>query len=246
VEGEVTQRRAYPSWNSCRLNSDKQVEWKDWLHISIQEKNTSMKDVNHNRSDQLNRLGPVHVPNGYPFPCFFVSLCPFSPFLYFLMPIFSFPLWIHKENSLIGYSHHSIKPLYWVLVKNDEHRDSFPHIRYLPQQLQFSFPPPPAAFLHHLFPFLTIHFLFHAISINCHTPTAYFLVYAVTIISITSTSVFVTATSASVYQHFWPQNPSILPRTHMELTGILQDSFLHSTWKVISFGLLLLLCPLPL
>jgi hypothetical protein len=38
-----------PSWDPCRLNSDKRVERKDRLYIGIQENNTSMKDIMHNR-----------------------------------------------------------------------------------------------------------------------------------------------------------------------------------------------------
>jgi hypothetical protein len=34
-----------------RLNRKKQTEWQDQLHIGIQEENTSMKDVKHDRSD---------------------------------------------------------------------------------------------------------------------------------------------------------------------------------------------------
>jgi hypothetical protein len=52
-----------------------------------------MKDVKHDGSDQLNRLGPVRVPDGYPFPPFPLFSMPlFLLFLYFLMPILSFPL----------------------------------------------------------------------------------------------------------------------------------------------------------
>jgi hypothetical protein len=75
---------------------------KDQLHISIQEKNTSMKNVNHNGSDQLNRLGPAHVPDGYPFPCSIcvpVSLSPFSLFSYahFLIPFVNMQReWSHR------------------------------------------------------------------------------------------------------------------------------------------------------
>jgi hypothetical protein len=83
----------------------------------------------------------------------------------------------------------------------------------------FTFPLLPTAFLHRLFLFLTIYFLFCTLSIECHVPTAYFIVYAIAVIN----------------WHFWPQNPSILPRTHPELTRMLWDSFLYSTWKVISF-----------
>jgi hypothetical protein len=46
------------------------MEWQDQLHIGIQENNTNMKDMKHNKSDEINRLGPVHVPDKYPFPPF--------------------------------------------------------------------------------------------------------------------------------------------------------------------------------
>jgi hypothetical protein len=68
-----------------RLNSDKLMEWQDQLYIGIQEKNNSIKDVKHDGSDQLNRLGPVCVPNRYPSPyflCFYFPLFPFSIFSY--------------------------------------------------------------------------------------------------------------------------------------------------------------------
>jgi hypothetical protein len=39
------------SWDLYRLNSDKQVEQQDRLHIGIQEKNTSMKDIKHDGSN---------------------------------------------------------------------------------------------------------------------------------------------------------------------------------------------------
>jgi hypothetical protein len=70
-------KESRPSWDLRRLNSDKRTEWQDQRHIGIQEENTSMKDVKRDGSDQLNILGPAHVPNGYPFPPF---------------PLFSFPL----------------------------------------------------------------------------------------------------------------------------------------------------------
>jgi hypothetical protein len=65
------------------------MEQQDQLHIGIQEENTSMKDMKRNESDQLNKLGPAHVPNGYPFlpfplfslpliPLVFIFLCPSS------------------------------------------------------------------------------------------------------------------------------------------------------------------------
>jgi hypothetical protein len=44
-------KKSRPSQDPCRLNSDKRTEWQDQLHIGIQEKNTSMKDVKHNRSE---------------------------------------------------------------------------------------------------------------------------------------------------------------------------------------------------
>jgi hypothetical protein len=51
----------------------------------------SMEDMNYNGSDRLDRPGPVHVPDGYPFPCSLcipVSLSPFYLFYYahFLIP----------------------------------------------------------------------------------------------------------------------------------------------------------------
>jgi hypothetical protein len=52
------------------------MEWQDQLYIGIQEENTSMKDMKHNGSNQLNRLGPVHVPDRYPFPLFPLSSMP--------------------------------------------------------------------------------------------------------------------------------------------------------------------------
>jgi hypothetical protein len=45
------QKESRLSWDPHRLNSDKQTEQQDQLHIGIQEKNTSMKDIKHNRSD---------------------------------------------------------------------------------------------------------------------------------------------------------------------------------------------------
>jgi hypothetical protein len=42
--------KSRPSQDLHRLNSDKRAEWQDQLHIGIQEKNTSTKDVKHNRS----------------------------------------------------------------------------------------------------------------------------------------------------------------------------------------------------
>jgi hypothetical protein len=39
------------SQDPCRLNSDKRMEQQDRLHIGIQEKNPSMKDIKHDRSD---------------------------------------------------------------------------------------------------------------------------------------------------------------------------------------------------
>jgi hypothetical protein len=80
-------KESRPSWDPCRLNSDKQTEWQDQLHMGIQEENTSMKDVKCDRSDQLNRLGPAHVPNGYPFPPFPLFSLPFIPlFFVFFCP----------------------------------------------------------------------------------------------------------------------------------------------------------------
>jgi hypothetical protein len=78
-----------PSRDPHGLNSDKRAERQDQLHISIQEKNTSMKDIMHDGSAQLNRLGPTRIPI-HLIPFIFTS--PYSPFLYFRMPILSFPL----------------------------------------------------------------------------------------------------------------------------------------------------------
>jgi hypothetical protein len=47
-------KKSRPSWNPHRLNSDKRTERQDRLHISIQEENTSMKDMKCDGSDQLN------------------------------------------------------------------------------------------------------------------------------------------------------------------------------------------------
>jgi hypothetical protein len=44
-------KKSRPSQDLHRLNSDKQVEWQDRLHIGIQEKNTSMKDIKHDGSN---------------------------------------------------------------------------------------------------------------------------------------------------------------------------------------------------
>jgi hypothetical protein len=80
-------KESIPSQDSHRLNSDKQMEWQDQLYISIQERNTSMKDVKHNSSNQINRLDPARVPDGYPFPLFPSSSMPLIPFFFiFLCP----------------------------------------------------------------------------------------------------------------------------------------------------------------
>jgi hypothetical protein len=80
-------KKSRPSRDPHRLNSDKRTEWQDRLHISIQEENTSMKDVKHDRSNQLNRLGPARVLDGYPFPPFPLFLIPLIPlFFMFLYP----------------------------------------------------------------------------------------------------------------------------------------------------------------
>jgi hypothetical protein len=72
-----------------RLNSNKRAERQDRLHIGIQEKNTSMKDIKHDGSARLNRLGPAHVPNGYPFSSFPLFSLPLIPlFLIFICPSF--------------------------------------------------------------------------------------------------------------------------------------------------------------
>jgi hypothetical protein len=86
-------KESRPSRDPHRLNSDKQTEWQDQLHIGIQEGNASMKDVKHDRSDQLNRLGPACVPNGYPFP-------PFPLFSIPLIPLFLCP----SSHSLCKYT----------------------------------------------------------------------------------------------------------------------------------------------
>jgi hypothetical protein len=44
-------KKSRPSRDPHRLNSDKRMERQDLLHIGIQEKNTSMKDVKHNGSN---------------------------------------------------------------------------------------------------------------------------------------------------------------------------------------------------
>jgi hypothetical protein len=65
------------------------AEQQDRLHIGIQKKNTSMKDVTHDGSARLNRLGPVCVPHEYPFSSFHLFLLPLIPlFLIFICPSF--------------------------------------------------------------------------------------------------------------------------------------------------------------
>jgi hypothetical protein len=82
-------KESRPSRDLCRLNSDKRMERQDWLYISIQEKNTSMKDAKHDGSARLNRLGPAHVPNGYPFSSFSLFSLPLIPLcLIFICPSF--------------------------------------------------------------------------------------------------------------------------------------------------------------
>jgi hypothetical protein len=77
------------SWDPRRLNSDKLAERQDRLHISIQKENTSMKDVTHDGSARLNRLGSARVPSVYPFPSFPLSSLPLIPlFLIFVCPSF--------------------------------------------------------------------------------------------------------------------------------------------------------------
>jgi hypothetical protein len=44
-------KESRPSWDLHRLNGDKRMGQQDRLHISIQEEDTSMKDVKHDRSD---------------------------------------------------------------------------------------------------------------------------------------------------------------------------------------------------
>jgi hypothetical protein len=160
--------------------------------------------MNHNGFDQVNRLGPACVPDRYSFPC---SLCiPSVPF-----PLFFVHFLIRFVNMQREWSHRVL---------------TLPHIRYLLQQLQLSFPLPLTAFLHCLFPFLIVQVLFYTVSINCHFPTVYFLVYA---------TASIIAVSASIYQHLQYWNPSILLGTYMELTETFWDLFPHVTWKVISF-----------
>jgi hypothetical protein len=78
-----------PSQDLRRLNSDKRAEWQDQLHIGIQKKNTSMKDVKHDGSAWLNRLSPARVPSIYPFPSFPLSSLPLTPLvLIFVCPSF--------------------------------------------------------------------------------------------------------------------------------------------------------------
>jgi hypothetical protein len=80
-------KESRPSQDTHRLNSDKQAEWQDQLHIGIQEENTSIKDVKRDGSDRLNRLGPAHVPDRYPFPPFPLFSLPLIPlFFIFLCP----------------------------------------------------------------------------------------------------------------------------------------------------------------
>jgi hypothetical protein len=60
--GRVGEERGSKEMDGCPLTRTAQ---KDQLHISIQKENTRMQDVKHDGSDQINRLGPVHVPDGY-------------------------------------------------------------------------------------------------------------------------------------------------------------------------------------
>jgi hypothetical protein len=41
----VNLKKNRASRDLCRLNSDKRAEWQDQLYIGIQEKNTSMKNI---------------------------------------------------------------------------------------------------------------------------------------------------------------------------------------------------------
>jgi hypothetical protein len=76
-----------PSQDPRRLNSDKRAERQDRLHIGIQKKNTTIKDVMHDGSARLNRLGPACVPSGYLlFPLFLLPLIPL--FFIFICPSF--------------------------------------------------------------------------------------------------------------------------------------------------------------
>jgi hypothetical protein len=78
-----------PSRDPRRLNSDKRTERQDQLHIGIQKENTSMKDVTHDGSARLNRLGPTRVPSGCPFSSFPLFLLPLIPlFFIFICPSF--------------------------------------------------------------------------------------------------------------------------------------------------------------
>jgi hypothetical protein len=84
-------------------------------------------------------------------------------FLLDLYIYFGFPLARLKWRILlksvrlplhIGYSYHSIKTLYRVLVKKRE--DSSPHIRYFLQSLPFPALPLSTVFPHHLFPLFVL------------------------------------------------------------------------------------------
>jgi hypothetical protein len=94
-----------------RLNSDKRAERQDQLHIGIQEKNTSMKNIMCDGSARLNRLGPVRVPRKYPFPSFPLSYFPLLPLFFLFSYAHLFIPFVRKENRLIGYSYGSIKTL---------------------------------------------------------------------------------------------------------------------------------------
>jgi hypothetical protein len=76
----------------------------------------------------------------------------------------------------MGYLYHSIKTLYQVLVKKENNRDSFPHIRYPLQSLQFLLPPilflhSPfflSVLLHSLFYLYHVHYYHHHFCCFCH------------------------------------------------------------------------------
>jgi hypothetical protein len=55
-----------------------------------------MKDVKHDSSDRINRLGPAHVPDKYPFPLFPLFSMPLFPFFF----IFLYP----SSDSLCKYA----------------------------------------------------------------------------------------------------------------------------------------------
>jgi hypothetical protein len=75
-------KESRPSRDLRRLNSDKWMEWQDQLHIGIQEKNTSMKDMKYDGSTDLALhvcQTDTHSPCSLCLQC---SLFPFSLFSY--------------------------------------------------------------------------------------------------------------------------------------------------------------------